>query len=184
MCDGDDEVVEGDEDNNKEKEKDKDKEKEPELEKEMEERPKILPRYQKSGVSSVKKKDWEKTEKEIGKFAYLEGHEYLMYNTYDVHFYASFALAMCWPMIEMAIQRDFAKATLLEEKEPHMLIFSNVPVPRKTLGEYHPNNNLFYFILIWFNFILFYFILFYWFVICIFFYLFYVFYLFIYLFVC
>ena len=147
MCDGDNEEVEGDEDN-KEKEKDKDKEKEPELEKEMEERPKILPRYQKSGVSSVKKKDWEKTEKEIGKFAYLEGHEYLMYNTYDVHFYASFALAMCWPMIEMAIQRDFAKATLLEEKEPHMLIFSNVPVPRKTLGEYHPNNNLFYFILI------------------------------------
>ena len=28
----------------------------------------------------------------VGQFLYLEGHEYLMYNTYDVHFYASFAL--------------------------------------------------------------------------------------------
>ena len=27
-----------------------------------------------------------------GQFAYLEGLEYLMYNTYDVHFYASWAL--------------------------------------------------------------------------------------------
>jgi non-lysosomal glucosylceramidase len=26
--------------------------------------------------------------KEYGRFAYLEGHEYRMYNTYDVHFYA------------------------------------------------------------------------------------------------
>lgn len=28
-----------------------------------------------------------------GRFAYLEGHEYRMYNTYDVHYYASHALA-------------------------------------------------------------------------------------------
>ena len=24
----------------------------------------------------------------VGQFLYLEGHEYLMYNTYDVHFYS------------------------------------------------------------------------------------------------
>lgn len=30
----------------------------------------------------------------VGRFLYLEGHEYLMYNTYDVHFYAGFALLM------------------------------------------------------------------------------------------
>ena len=29
---------------------------------------------------------------EYGRFAYLEAHEYWMYNTYDVHFYASFVL--------------------------------------------------------------------------------------------
>lgn len=29
---------------------------------------------------------------DVGRFLYLEGHEYLMYNTYDVHFYAGFAL--------------------------------------------------------------------------------------------
>jgi len=41
---------------------------------------------------------------------YLEGHEYLMYNTYDVHFYASFALLMLWPQLELSLQKDFALA--------------------------------------------------------------------------
>jgi non-lysosomal glucosylceramidase len=40
---------------------------------------------------------------DVGRFLYLEGHEYLMYNTYDVHFYAGFALLMvsadCRPII-------------------------------------------------------------------------------------
>lgn len=83
-----------------------------------------------------KKKEWKRKEREIGKFAYLEGHEYLMYNTYDVHFYASFALGMCWPLIEMAIQRDFARATLLEEKEQHLLMAKGVLAPRKLCGMY------------------------------------------------
>ena len=38
----------------------------------------------------------------VGQFLYLEGHEYLMYNTYDVHFYASFALLMLFPLIELS----------------------------------------------------------------------------------
>ena len=29
-----------------------------------------------------------------------------MYNTYDVHFYASFALAMLWPKLQMSLQYD------------------------------------------------------------------------------
>ena len=37
--------------------------------------------------------------KDMGHFAYLEGHEYAMFNTYDVHFYASFALVMNWPRL-------------------------------------------------------------------------------------
>ncbi|CAM9631050.1 unnamed protein product [Chrysoparadoxa australica] len=46
----------------------------------------------------------------IGQFLYLEGHEYLMYNTYDVHFYASFALAQLWPMLELSLQRDIGNS--------------------------------------------------------------------------
>lgn len=34
------------------------------------------------------------------------GQEYRMYNTYDVHFYASFALVMLWPKLELSLQYD------------------------------------------------------------------------------
>ncbi|XP_050440390.1 non-lysosomal glucosylceramidase isoform X2 [Adelges cooleyi] len=44
---------------------------------------------------------------EYGYFGYLEGHEYRMYNTYDVHFYASFALATLWPKLQACIQYKF-----------------------------------------------------------------------------
>ena len=37
----------------------------------------------------------------FGRYLYLESHEYLMYNTYDVHFYASFALIQLWPQLEV-----------------------------------------------------------------------------------
>lgn len=50
-----------------------------------------------------------------GRFLYLEGVEYVMWCTYDVHFYASFALLMLFPRIELNIQRDFAQAVLCED---------------------------------------------------------------------
>lgn len=74
----------------------------------------------------------EGTTEDVGHFAYLESLEYLMYNTYvralviscffhvllllswltacsyDVHFYASFALTMLWPKLELSLQRDVA----------------------------------------------------------------------------
>ena len=34
------------------------------------------------------------------------GHEYRMYNTYDVHFYASYALIMNWPKLHLSLQYD------------------------------------------------------------------------------
>jgi non-lysosomal glucosylceramidase len=49
-----------------------------------------------------------------GRFGYLEGHEYRMYNTYDVHFYASFALIMLWPRLQLSIQYDYAHVIPLE----------------------------------------------------------------------
>lgn len=33
-----------------------------------------------------------------------------MYNTYDVHFYASFALADLWPKLQLTIQYEFLDA--------------------------------------------------------------------------
>ncbi|KAF8402073.1 hypothetical protein HHK36_013025 [Tetracentron sinense] len=52
---------------------------------------------------------------DVGRFLYLEGVEYIMWCTYDVHFYASFALLVLFPKIELNIQRDFAKAVLSED---------------------------------------------------------------------
>ncbi|CAK9141461.1 unnamed protein product [Ilex paraguariensis] len=53
---------------------------------------------------------------DVGWFLYLEGVEYIMWCTYDVHFYASFALLELFPKIELSIQRDFAKAVLCEDR--------------------------------------------------------------------
>ncbi|XP_075504822.1 uncharacterized protein LOC142542206 [Primulina tabacum] len=52
---------------------------------------------------------------DVGLFLYLEGVEYIMWCTYDVHFYASFALLELFPKIELGIQREFAKAVLAED---------------------------------------------------------------------
>ncbi|XP_042308692.1 non-lysosomal glucosylceramidase-like [Sceloporus undulatus] len=59
---------------------------------------------------------------EFGRFAYLEGQEYRMYNTYDVHFYASFALAMLWPKLELSLQYDMAAAVLHEDLRPRLYL--------------------------------------------------------------
>ena len=37
------------------------------------------------------------------------GHEYRMYNTYDVHFYASWALVMLWPKLQQSLQYDIGE---------------------------------------------------------------------------
>ncbi|CAO2190101.1 unnamed protein product [Urochloa humidicola] len=69
----------------------------------------------------------------IGQFMYLEGMEYSMYNTYDVHFYSSFALLTLFPSLELALQRDFAMAVLLHDPR-RRLTLDRHPVPRKPLG--------------------------------------------------
>ncbi|KAK4800606.1 hypothetical protein SAY86_021093 [Trapa natans] len=51
-----------------------------------------------------------KEKKMLAQFLYFEGIEYLMWNTYDVHFYSSFALVMLFPNIELSNRRDFAAA--------------------------------------------------------------------------
>jgi non-lysosomal glucosylceramidase len=70
----------------------------------------------------------------LGHFAYLEGHEYSMYNTYDVHFYASVALSMLWPELELSLQRDFAVAVMLDQPEVHQMLYTGKLAPRKLRG--------------------------------------------------
>ncbi|KAB2600464.1 non-lysosomal glucosylceramidase [Pyrus ussuriensis x Pyrus communis] len=68
-----------------------------------------------TGCQRSVKLDPQNANEEVGRFLYLEGVEYIMWNTYDVHFYASFALLELFPKIELNIQRDFAKAVLSED---------------------------------------------------------------------
>jgi non-lysosomal glucosylceramidase len=70
-------------------------------------------------------------EPEIGHFAYLESHEYRMYNTYDVHFSASFALATLWPELELSLQRDYANSMPIEDDEEVQFLFSGKKGVRK-----------------------------------------------------
>jgi non-lysosomal glucosylceramidase len=61
--------------------------------------------------------------RDFGRFAYLEGHEYRMYNTYDVHFYASFALLQLWPKLQLSLQYDFADTITTEIQTPTKFLF-------------------------------------------------------------
>ncbi|KAL7061714.1 hypothetical protein AAHC03_0261 [Spirometra sp. Aus1] len=63
---------------------------------------------------------------EMGLFAYLEGHEYRMYNTYDVHFNASWALIMLWPKIQLAMNYDLADMTLSEDSTEVTFLYKNI----------------------------------------------------------
>eukprot|EP01018_Ginkgo_biloba_P010209 Gb_33013 [translate_table: standard] len=76
----------------------------------------------------------EEGEENIGQFLYLEGIEYLMWNTYDVHFYASFALLMLFPKLELSIQRDFAAAVMMHDTEKVKFLFAGDWGVRKVLG--------------------------------------------------
>lgn len=41
-----------------------------------------------------------------------------MYNTYDVHFYASFALIMLWPKLELSLQYDMGEGLFCVSSAP------------------------------------------------------------------
>src|SRR3989338_1127071 len=67
-------------------------------------------------------------------FSYMEGHEYLMHNTYDVHFYASHAMIVNWPLIQLSIQRDIIKAVQEEMNQEVTFYLSNMKNKRKIKG--------------------------------------------------
>lgn len=74
------------------------------------------------------------TIREYGRFAYLEGHEYRMYNTYDVHFYANFALLQLWPKLQLSLQYDFAATIEQESARRAKFIYEGVSGPIKVRG--------------------------------------------------
>ncbi|CAL4124443.1 unnamed protein product, partial [Meganyctiphanes norvegica] len=71
------------------------------------------------------------TRTEYGRFAYLESHEYRMYNTYDVHFYASWALVMLWPELQKSLQYDMAYWTSSADLTLRVHLFQGDKAPRK-----------------------------------------------------
>ncbi|XP_015937543.1 uncharacterized protein LOC107463282 [Arachis duranensis] len=73
-------------------------------------------------------------EENIGQFLYLEGIEYPMWNTFDVHFYSSFALVMLFPKLELSVQRDFAAAVMMHDPEKRQTLVDGRMVRRKVLG--------------------------------------------------
>ncbi|XP_031502090.1 uncharacterized protein LOC116265547 [Nymphaea colorata] len=76
----------------------------------------------------------EEGEENVGQFLYLEGIEYLMWNTYDVHFYASYALIMTFPKLELSIQRDFAAAIMMDDQGKVYTIVDGKWATRKVIG--------------------------------------------------
>lgn len=72
--------------------------------------------------------------KDFGRFAYLEGQEYRMYNTYDVHFYASFALIMLWPKLALSLQYDIAGSVVQHDPMERLNLMNGRYSPVKTRG--------------------------------------------------
>lgn len=70
----------------------------------------------------------------IGRFAYMECFDYPFYNTFDVDFYASFALMQLFPEIEARIVSDFAETVLVEDLEIREVGFTQINAPRKLSG--------------------------------------------------
>lgn len=56
-----------------------------------------------------------------------------MVNTYDVHFYASFALIQLFPELELSIQYDFASSITYEKLESRIYLFHGKSAQWKTL---------------------------------------------------
>ena len=70
----------------------------------------------------------------MGHFAYLECFDYAFYNTFDVDFYASFALMELWPEIEISIMRDFAATVPLSDSTQFIVGYSRGTATRKLPG--------------------------------------------------
>ncbi len=67
----------------------------------------------------------------LGSVALLECFDYLFYATFDVDFYASFAMLQLWPELEKKTVRDFAATVPQEDQSIVTIGYSGLRVPRK-----------------------------------------------------
>ena len=70
----------------------------------------------------------------LGHFAVLECYDYPFYNTLDVNFYASWALLLLWPELDVGVLRDFAETVDLDDTEVVSVGWKGDVAPRKRRG--------------------------------------------------
>ncbi|TRY87649.1 hypothetical protein DNTS_013605 [Danionella cerebrum] len=71
---------------------------------------------------------------ELPEDADISGQEYRMYNTYDVHFYASFALIMLWPKLALSLQYDIAGSVVQQDSTLRVNLMNGRHSAVKTRG--------------------------------------------------
>ena len=70
----------------------------------------------------------------LGHFAVLECYDYPFYNTLDVNFYASWALLLLWPELDVGVVRDFAATVDLDDTQIVTVGWKGDVAPRKRRG--------------------------------------------------
>ncbi|WKY09392.1 hypothetical protein Q1695_002058 [Nippostrongylus brasiliensis] len=70
----------------------------------------------------------------FGRFGYMESWEYLMFNTYDVHFYASWALLKNWPQLELSLQLEFCDQLSRGDNKQAVCLKSGKTMEMKTIS--------------------------------------------------
>ena len=70
----------------------------------------------------------------LGHFAVLECYDYPFYNTLDVNFYASWALLLLWPDLDLSVIRDFAATVDLDDAEVVTVGVAGALAQRKRRG--------------------------------------------------
>jgi len=70
----------------------------------------------------------------LGHFAVLECYDYPYYNTLDVNFYASWALLLLWPDLDVSVVRDFAATVDLDDPEIVTVGWKGTLAQRKRRG--------------------------------------------------
>jgi non-lysosomal glucosylceramidase len=70
----------------------------------------------------------------LGHFAVLESYDYAFYNTLDVNFYASWALLLLWPELDVSVVRDFAATVGLDDPQIVTVGWKGTRTRRKRRG--------------------------------------------------
>jgi non-lysosomal glucosylceramidase len=70
----------------------------------------------------------------LGHFAVLECYDYDCYNTLDVNFYASWALLLLWPELDVGVLRDFAATVDIDDPEIVQTGWRETMAPWKVRG--------------------------------------------------